>query len=222
MDEAEKKAYEVFSHRQGLLSEAPSYLAAFTASTADLAAGRSEARALFGETPDTAVPEEARARMSAERSLELTGVVGLLARALGKHPELNADCLARAPLLNRLNRLDQALGRSVWVGQLFEKGGDNGALLCGAALIALCQGVLKQGQQRQVAPDTTTEARGALALLLSEPLRALLQTEERKAREKDRNDRAEEPLRTSIQDAEASAAVAQLVEAYLASLRREP
>src|ERR1043165_5134159 len=106
MEEDERKAYELFSQKQGLVNQEPTFTAAFSAPLDKLTEGRQRARALYAEGPTLLFDDQQRRDIGGQRYPELQGVATLFARVLTSHPQIEKDCPARPPLLDRTVRLD--------------------------------------------------------------------------------------------------------------------
>ena len=197
------------------------FAAAFAHTAPELAEGSRGAREQFAQLPELTLSDDQRRDLATSRFPALQGVAALLCRPLGLHPEIEAAS-HRAPLLDRTVRLDQALHRLVFAGELLWRGGESGELLSAAAARAACDGVVKEAQAQRDEPQTPAQARFALRSLFSEPERLEAAIQDQAARERDGNARAEGPLRAQISAAEDSAAMARVIEAFLQSLRRLP
>lgn len=220
MDEQERKLYQLFSEKERLTTEEPAAAAAFTPPVEKLQEGERRARALFAEGPDLELSPDKRAELGAGRFPELQGVVSLFGAGLAKHADIVAEIGAGADLLDRVVRVDMGLGRLAWAAELLLRGGENGELITAAAMQAACQGLISQASSAASGTAHTPAQRRALSAAFTEPERIEKQRRDREAQTRATADKAAAPFQAAISQAEESAAMTRVIEAYLDHVRR--
>lgn len=210
-----------FVQKKDLVDQEPSLTAAFGPSAQELAQGRDQARLLDNQGPGLSFDDAQRQRLGGQRFPDLQGVVSLFADGLELHPEIVDELRARPEFWRRLVRLDQALGRAVWCGELFWHGGESGELITAAAAHGLGADVLRDANARKDDPRLPAPQRSALAAAVTEPNRL---EDERRARQQDAKHttaHAEQPYQEQISQAAENAATSRVIEAFLAAVKKE-
>src|SRR5262249_45488640 len=151
-----------------LTEQEPSFVAAFGPSSESLERGEQQARDFYREGTELELSDTQRQGVGGGRFPDMQGVAELFALALGKHADVAAEIGALRQMWDRLIRLDQALGGSVWAGELMWFGGESGELITGAAAQGTSLGVLKDANGRRDGTALPAEQRGVIACAFSE------------------------------------------------------
>lgn len=220
MDDKQRRIIESFDQRERLSAEEPAAAVAFSSSAEKLDGEARRARGLVSEGADVALGQEQREALAGRRFPGLQGVASLFAAALQRSPQIAEDSGVSGDLLGKGVRLDRALGRLAWAGELLWRGGENGAMLTASAAQSLCQGLITKAGALGKSASLTPAQRSAVTTLFTEPNRIEAQRRDREARARDAARKNSAPYEARIGEAEESAARSKIIESFFEEARR--